>query len=93
MFVNFDAFNFGFEETYSVIIETYIGNQCVQRQSLNAPESILKAQFMGLIQQIAQENRPMRVKMIVPEVIWDDIEKKQKVMNNYVEFKNKLMEG
>lgn len=86
-------FDFGFGETYQVIIETYIGNQCVQRQSLNAPEQFLKMQFIGIAQQIVQENRPMRVKMIVSEVIWDEIEKKQKVMNNYVEFKNKLMDG
>lgn len=86
-------FDFGFGETYQVIIETYIGNQCIQRQQLNAPEQVLKMQFMGLIQQIAQENRPMRVKMIVPDVIWDEINKENKVLNNYVEFKNKLMEG
>lgn len=85
--------DFGFGETYQVIIEIYIGTQCIQRQSLSAPEQFLKMQFIGLAQQIAQENRPMRVKMIVPEVIWDDIEKKQKVLENYVEFRNKLMEG
>ncbi len=85
-------FDFGFDETYQVIIETYLGTQCIQRQSLNAPEQILKMQFMGLVQQIAQENRPMRAKMIIPEVIWDEIEKKQKVLENYVEFRNKFME-
>lgn len=86
-------FDFDFSETYPVIVETYLGTQCIQRQQLNAPEGILKAQFMGLTQQIANEDKPMRVKMIVPEVIWDNYEKKQKVLNNYVKFKNKLMEG
>lgn len=86
-------FNFGFDETYQVIIETYLGIQCIQRQSLNSPEQILKMQFIGLVQQIVQENRPMRVKMIVPEVIWDEIEKEQKVLKNYVEFRNRFMEG
>lgn len=85
-------FDFGFGETYQVIIETYLGTQCIQRQSLNAPEQFLKMQFMGLMQQIAQENRPMRVKMIVPDVIWDNYEKKQKILKNYVEFRNKLFE-
>lgn len=85
-------FDFSFGETYSVIVETYLGTQCIQRQQLNAPEQMLKMQFMGLMQQIAQENRPMRVKMIVPDVIWDEINKENKVLNNYVEFKNKLME-
>lgn len=85
-------FNFGFGETYSVIIETYLGTQCIQRQSLNAPEQVLKLQFMSLMQQIAQEDRPMKCKMIVPDIIWDNIEKEQKVLENYVEFRNKLME-
>ena len=85
-------FDFGFGETYQVIIETYLGNQCIQRQQLNAPEQVLKMQFMGLIQQIAQENRPMKCKMIVLDIIWDNYEKKQKAIENYVEFRNKLME-
>lgn len=86
-------FDFDFSETYQVIIETYLGTQCIQRQSLNAPEQFLKMQFIGLAQQIAQENRPMKCRMILPEVIWDEIEKKQKVLENYVEFRNRLMEG
>lgn len=85
-------FDFDFSETYQVIIETYIGNQCIQRQQLNAPEQMLKLQFMSLMQQIAQEDRPMKCKMIVPDIIWDNIEKEQKVLENYVEFRNKLME-
>lgn len=85
--------DFGFGETYQVIIETYIGNQCIQRQQLEAPEQMLKMQFMGLMQQIAQDNRPMKCKMILYDVIWDNIEKKQKVLENYVEFKNRLMES
>lgn len=86
-------FDFGFGETYQAIIEIYLGNQCIQKQSLNAPEDILKAQFMGLMQQIVNENRPMKCKMILYDVIWDNIEKKQKVLENYVEFKNRLMES
>lgn len=89
----FIDFGFGETETEQVIIEIYLGTQLIQRQQLNAPVEMLKMQFIGLAKQIAQENRPMRVKMILPEVIWDDIDKKQKVMNNYVEFKNKLFEN
>ena len=85
--------DFGFGETYSVIIETYIGNQCVQRQSLNAPEQVLKMQFMGLMQQIAQEDRPMSIKMILYDIIWDNYENKQKAIENYIEFRNKLFEN
>ena len=75
------------------IRDRYLGNQLIQKQSLNMPEEILKAQFLGLMQQIAQENRPMRVKMILYDIIWDKYEKKQKATENYVEFRNKLMEG
>lgn len=86
-------FDFGLGEEYKVIIETYLGNQLIQRQSLNAPSEILKAQFVGLMQQIMNEDKPYRVRMTVPEVIWDNYEKKQKILTNYVEFRNKLMEG
>lgn len=86
-------FDFGLGEEYKVIIETYLGNQLIQRQSLNAPSEILKAQFVGLMQQIMNEDKPMKCKMTVPEVIWDNYEKKQKVLTNYVEFRNKLFEN
>lgn len=85
--------DFGFGETYDAIIEMYLGNQLIQKQSLNAPEEILKAQFLGLMQQISQENSPMSVKMIISEIIWDKYKKKEKVLENYVEFRNRLMEG
>lgn len=85
--------DFGFGETYQAIIEIYLGNQLIKRESFNAPEIMLKSQFMGLVQQIINEDKPMKCKLIVPEIIWDNYEKKQKVLNNYVEFRNRLMEG
>lgn len=39
---------FDLGETYSVIIEQYIGNMLVNRQQTAAPKEFLMMQFMGL---------------------------------------------
>ena len=33
----------------------------------------------------------MQIKMIVPQIIWDNFENKQKVLNNEIEFSNNAM--
>jgi hypothetical protein len=33
----------------------------------------------------------MKIKMIVPNIIWDNFESKQKVLNNEVSFSNNAM--
>ena len=74
---------------HEATIEIYLGDKLIQRQSMQAPQMFLKSQFMNLVEQIAKDDRPMRVKMIVPDVIWDRFEQKNKILNNYVEFNNK----
>lgn len=75
-------------ETYEVIFEIYLGDKLVQKQSMQAPRIILERQFVNLANEIANDERPMRIKMIKPEVIWDQFEQKHKVLNNYIEFRN-----
>lgn len=84
--------DFGFGDTEQVILEIYLGNQLIQKQQLNAPLEILKMQFMGLVQDIAQNNKPMKCKIIKYDIIWDQYEKEQKIIENYIEFRNKAME-
>jgi len=74
---------------YNVTFEIYIGDKLVQRESCRAPVVILKQQFMSLVEQIANDERPMRIRMVKKETIWDQFEQKQKILNNYVEFNNK----
>ena len=81
-------FNFGFQEPMSVTLEQYIGNALVHSQQLSAPPEILKAQFEGLIQQLAQQSQPMKIKVVRYDEIWDEFEQKRKKIENSIEVKN-----
>lgn len=81
-------FNFGFQEPMTVTLEQYVGNALVQSQQLSAPPEILQAQFEGLIQQLAQQPQPMKIKIIRYDEIWDEFEQKRKKIENSIEVKN-----
>lgn len=84
----FDSFEI---EVYKVTFEIYIKDKLAQRQILQAPKEILIAQFLKTAQQIRYDQRPIKIKMIVPDVIWDNFENKQKVLNNEVSASNDAM--
>ena len=86
MFINMDSF-----EVYKVTFEIYIENKLVQKQMLQAPKEILIENFLQTAQQIRNDPRPMKIKMIVPDVIWDNFENKHKVLNNEVSASNDAM--
>ena len=87
MFVNFeDIF-----ETHQVIFEVYIEDKLTNRQQMEAPKEIIIANFIQTAKQIKNDKRPIKIKMIKQEVIWDDFEQKQKVLNNEVEISNDAM--
>lgn len=82
---------FGGLETYEVDFEVYIGNQVVNRQRMQAPKEILMMNFMQTTEQIGRDTRPMKIKMMRQEVIWDNFENKERVLNNEIEFSNNAM--
>lgn len=81
-------FNFGFPESVDVLLEQYIGNSCVSRQQLSAPPEFLQAQFMQLVQQVASQSQPMKIRMVRWEDVWDKFDGEWKKIECYVEFKN-----
>ena len=81
-------FNFGFFEPLTVTLEQYIGNALVQSQQLSAPPEIIQAQFMQLVQQVASQSQPMKIRMVRWEDVWDNFDKEWKKIECYVEFKN-----
>ena len=78
-------------EMFEATFEVYLEDRLVNKQSIQAPKEILMVQFMQLYQQIAQEKRPMKVSMVVPQVIWDNFDNTQKTLNNEVAFWNNAM--
>ena len=74
-----------------VIFEVYIEDKLTNRQQMQAPKEMLIANFVQTAKQIKTDNRPIKIKMIRPEVIWDEFEQKQRVLNNEIELSNDAM--
>lgn len=78
-------------EIHEVIFEIYVGDKLVNKQTSQAPKQMLIATFMQTMQQIAQDQRPMKIRMLKPETIWDKFEWKQKTIENEISFSNNAM--
>lgn len=81
-------FNFGFSQSQTVTIEQYIGNACISRQQLSAPSEILQAQFMQLVQQVASQSQPMKIRMVRYEDVWSQIDQEWKKLELDMVFQN-----
>ena len=73
-------------DIYEVTFEIYIEDKLVNKQTMQAPKEMLMVNFIQMVDKIAQDRRPMKIKMSRPEVIWDRFENKQKVLENKVVF-------
>ena len=78
-------------EMHNVIFEVYIEDKLTNRQQMQAPKEMLIANFLQTAKQIQNDQRPIKIKMIKPEVIWDNFEQKQKILNNEIELSNNAM--
>ena len=80
--------NFGLLEPMEVLLEQYIGNACVSKQQLSAPIEILQVQFLQLVQQVASQSQPMKIRMVKWENVWNKFDGEWKKIECYVEFQN-----
>jgi hypothetical protein len=78
-------------ETHDVIFEVYIEDKLTNRQQMQAPKEMLIINFLQTAKQIQTDRRPIKIKMIRPEIIWDNFEQKQRVLNNEIELSNNAM--
>lgn len=78
-------------ESYQVIFEIYVEDKLTNKQTMQAPKEMLIANFLQTVKQISNDKRPIKIKMIYPEVIWDRFENKEKTLNNEVEYSNDAM--
>lgn len=78
-------------EPYEVTFEIYIGDTLAKTQTMQAPRQMLEASFIQTVNQIARDQRPMKIRMSRPEIIWDEFEKREKVLTNEVIFGNNAM--
>lgn len=78
-------------EMHEVVIEVYIEDKLTNRQQMKAPKEMLIANFVQTAKQMKVDRRPIKLKMIRPELIWDNIEQKQKTLYNELELNNDAM--
>ena len=78
-------------EMHDAIFEIYIEDKLINRQQMKAPKQILIANFVETAKQMKNDQRPIKFKMIVPCVIWDEFDKRQKVLNNEAVLSNDAM--
>lgn len=78
-------------ETHEVVFEVYIEDNLTNRQQMQAPKEMIIANFLQTAKQIQADRRPIKLKMIRPEIIWDKFEKKQKILNNEIALSNNAM--
>ena len=74
-----------------IVFEVYIENKLIKKQVMQAPKEILIANFLQTAKQIRNDQRPIKIKMIKPEVIWDEFENKEKILNNEISASNDAM--
>lgn len=86
--INFNMFDI---ETYEATFEIYLGDKVINKQTIQAPAEILMAHYAQIMQQVMNDKRPMKLKMTVPQVIWDDFENKEKILYNNATFSNNPM--
>ena len=78
-------------DTYEVLFEIYIREQCVQRQTMQAPREVIIMNFLQLADQIRNDPRPIQIKMIRKVFVWDQFEQSQKIINNEIVLTNAAM--
>lgn len=78
-------------ETHEVTIEVYIEDKLTNRQQMQAPKEMLIANFLQTAKQIQTDRRPIKIKMIRPEEIWDKFEQRRRVINNEIALSNNAM--
>lgn len=89
-----DTFGINIEDMLDiqeVIFEVYIEGKLTNRQQMQAPKDMIIANFLQTAKQIQTDSRPIKIKMIKPEIIWDSFEQKQKTLSNEIELKNNAM--
>ena len=77
-------------DIYEVLFEIKVRDEEFQRQTMLAPKDVVILRFLQLAKQIQNDPRPIQIRMIRQEIIWDQIEQKQKVLNNEIVLSNNV---
>lgn len=75
-------------ELFEVFFEILIDEKLVQKQRMTAPADIIIENFMNTARQIKHDPRHIKFRMLRPELIWDQIDREHRVLENCIEIQN-----
>ena len=76
-----------FDDLYDVILEITEGNN-IRKQQMQAPRIIIEQQFLQLMQQAANVQIPVKIKLSRTEQIYDNFDQKFIDQENSITFMN-----
>lgn len=85
-FYTFDGFDTFTQDNYIIEIEV---NGRKQTEQLTGTALGVKTRFLALAEEVAHTPAPAKIKISKTEIIWDEINKRQKSLENYIEVENK----
>ena len=88
MFINIG----GMMDTYNCKFEIVYGNQ-TQIQTMEAPRVMLEQRFLNYVQQAADAQAPIKVKISRKEPIWDQYTRSRIEREYSITFRNKSYEN
>lgn len=88
MIIDFGFNPFFNEEVNSYILEIKIGTQ-IQQQMLSGTDDIIQTQFMQLMNEVGQNNQPIKIRIIRKDKEWNQYRNKMIELENYIQFANK----
>lgn len=88
MMFDFDGFDVGaIFDSFMVTFEIESQGKTT-KQIMNAPQMMIKNQFVNLVQQAVKINSPCRVRVSRTVTVQDEINHTTKDIEHYLEFKN-----
>ena len=78
-----------FDDLYDVIFEITEGDS-VRKQQMQAPQIIIEQQFLQLMQQAANVQIPVKIKLSRTEQIYDNFDQKFIEQENSITFMNNV---
>ena len=81
----FNGMNFN---AISCVFEIYVGETLNNRQQVNAPQIVIQQDFFNRVSEMTNVNQPIKCKLIMVDEIYDEYEKKMKVLENSITVEN-----
>lgn len=75
-------------ELFDVYFEMLIDEKVVLKLPMTAPADVIIAYFANTAKQIKNDPRHMKFRVVRPELIWDQIDREHRVLENCIEIQN-----